>query len=159
MGELAEQVPYLEWRHSDYRDRTSCQDCHMPEVEGETDIASVVGLPHENVSRHVFRGGNFFMPRLLNAHRAELGVSALPQGLEAGEIDLELGARLEEHLEVEVRSVTATLGRGEPTEVARLSRLLEGLGVEVEAGSTVFVAARDSVEGYCGERFEATVGG
>ena len=32
-------------------------------------------------------------------------------------------------------------------------------GVEAEAGSTVFVAARDSVEGYCGERFEATVGG
>ena len=82
VGELAEQVPYLEWRHSDYRDRTSCQDCHMPEVEDETNIASVVGLPHENVSRHVFRGGNTLMPRILNRHRAELGVVALPQELE-----------------------------------------------------------------------------
>jgi hypothetical protein len=31
--------------------------------------------------------------------------------------------------------------------------------VKAQAGSTVFVAARDSVEGYCGERFAATVGG
>ncbi len=58
VGELAEQAPYLEWRHSDYRDKKSCQDCHMPEVEGETKIASVVGLPHERMSRHVFRGGS-----------------------------------------------------------------------------------------------------
>jgi hypothetical protein len=31
-------------------------------------------------------------------------------------------------------------------------------GVDVEAGSTVVVAARDSVEGYCGERVTVTVG-
>ncbi len=82
VGELAEQVPYLEWRHSDYRDKKSCQDCHMPEVEGETKIASVVGLPHEGMSRHVFRGGNILMPRILNAHATELGVAALPQELQ-----------------------------------------------------------------------------
>jgi hypothetical protein len=81
VGELAEQVPYLEWRHSDYRDQKSCQDCHMPEVEGETKIASVVGLPHEGMSRHVFRGGNILMPRILSAHAIELGVAALPQEL------------------------------------------------------------------------------
>jgi hypothetical protein len=82
VGELAEQVPYLEWRHSDYRDKTSCQDCHMPEVEGETKIASVVGLPHEGMSRHVFRGGNILMPRILSRHASELGVVALPQELQ-----------------------------------------------------------------------------
>ena len=82
VGELAEQVPYLEWRHSDYRDKKSCQDCHMPEVEGETKIASVVGLPHEGMSRHVFRGGNILMPRILSAHATELGVAALPQELQ-----------------------------------------------------------------------------
>jgi hypothetical protein len=81
VGELAEQVPYLEWRHSDYRDKKSCQDCHMPEVEGETRIASVVGLPHEGMSRHVFRGGNILMPRILSVHATELGVAALPQEL------------------------------------------------------------------------------
>ncbi len=32
-------------------------------------------------------------------------------------------------------------------------------GVEVDAGSTVIVAARDSVEGYCGDRLTVTVGG
>lgn len=32
-------------------------------------------------------------------------------------------------------------------------------GVEVAPGSTVVVAARDSVEGYCGERLTVTVGG
>jgi hypothetical protein len=82
VGELAEQVPYLEWKHSDYRDRKSCQDCHMPEVEGETRIASVVGLPHERMSRHVFRGGNILMPRILGRHATELGVVALPQELQ-----------------------------------------------------------------------------
>ena len=45
-------------------------------------IASVVGLPHERVSRHVFRGGNVLMPRILNRHRDELAVAALPQELE-----------------------------------------------------------------------------
>jgi hypothetical protein len=78
VGELAEQVPYLEWRHSAYRDEKSCQDCHMPEVEGEMAIASVVGLPHEGMSRHVFRGGNVLMPRILSRHATELGVAALP---------------------------------------------------------------------------------
>ena len=81
VGELAEQVPYLEWRHSSYRDEKSCQDCHMPEVAGEMRIASVVGLPHEGMSRHVFRGGNILMPRILSAHATELGVAALPQEL------------------------------------------------------------------------------
>jgi hypothetical protein len=34
------------------------------------------------VSRHVFRGGNFFIPRILNTHRKELAVAALPQELQ-----------------------------------------------------------------------------
>jgi hypothetical protein len=54
----------------------------MPEVEGETKIASVVGLPHEGMSRHVFRGGNILMPRILSRHATELGVAALPQELQ-----------------------------------------------------------------------------
>jgi hypothetical protein len=82
VGELAEQVPYLEWRHCDHREKKSCQDCHMPEVEGEAKIASVVGLLHEGMSRHVFRGGNILMPRILSRHATELGVVALPQELQ-----------------------------------------------------------------------------
>jgi hypothetical protein len=83
VGELPEQVPYLEWLHSDYRDRKSCQDCHMPVIEGETKFASVMGLLHEGVSRHAFRGGNILMPGILSRHAAELGVAALPQELQS----------------------------------------------------------------------------
>jgi hypothetical protein len=83
VGELPEQVPYLEWRHSSYYETRSCQSCHMPVVDGETQISGVMGVPRQEVSRHVFRGGNFFVPRLLNHDRVELGVKALPQELES----------------------------------------------------------------------------
>lgn len=78
-----EQVPYLEWRHSAFRSEGSCQSCHMPVVEDSVAIASVLGVPRTGFSRHVFRGGNFFMLRMLNRYRSELGVAALPQELDA----------------------------------------------------------------------------
>jgi hypothetical protein len=81
IDDFPEQVPYLEWKHSAYYKKKSCQSCHMPVVEGEAPIAGVLGKPRENVSRHVFRGGNFFMPKILNRYRGELGVDALPQEL------------------------------------------------------------------------------
>jgi hypothetical protein len=81
VGELAEQVPYQEWLHSDYRSTQSCQDCHMPELAQEAPISSVLGVPRPGLSQHTFRGANAFMLRLLNRHRAELGVTALPQEL------------------------------------------------------------------------------
>ena len=43
IGELPEQVPYLEWKHSAYYNKQSCQTCHMPVVEGKTHITGVVG--------------------------------------------------------------------------------------------------------------------
>lgn len=83
VGELPEQVPYLEWRHSAFRQERSCQSCHMPAVTAPTRIASVLGEPREGLGRHTFLGGNFFMLRMLNRYRSELGVEALPQELEA----------------------------------------------------------------------------
>jgi hypothetical protein len=83
IGELPEQVPYLEWRHSAFRGERSCQSCHMPVVDRPTPIASVMGQPREGLSRHTFVGGNVFMIRLLNRFRTELGVEALPQELES----------------------------------------------------------------------------
>lgn len=71
-----EQVPYLEWRASEFADERSCQDCHMPVLAEEVPIASVLGVPRSEVSRHVFRGGNFFMLGMLARHRDELGVEA-----------------------------------------------------------------------------------
>jgi hypothetical protein len=82
LGELPEQVPYLEWLHSDYRGTRSCQDCHMPAVPQAVPIASVLGAPREGFSRHTFRGGNFFIERLLNRFRGELGTPAPSQELE-----------------------------------------------------------------------------
>ena len=83
VGRLPEQVPYLEWRHSAFREERSCQSCHMPVVESPTPMASVLGEPRSGVARHAFRGGNAFMLRMLNRYRVELGVEALPQELEA----------------------------------------------------------------------------
>jgi hypothetical protein len=81
IGELPEQVPYLEWKHSDYYGTQGCQSCHMPQLQESMPISSVLGESRKNFSRHVFRGGNFFMPRVLNRHRKELGVVALSQDL------------------------------------------------------------------------------
>jgi hypothetical protein len=83
VGELPEQTPYQEWLHSDFRNRQSCQYCHMPVVEDAVPITRVFGEPREGFSRHVFVGGNFFMQRLLNRFGADLSVAALPQELEA----------------------------------------------------------------------------
>jgi hypothetical protein len=83
VGELPEQVMYLEWRHSAFASERSCQSCHMPPVTGPTPISSVVGQPRDNLARHTFLGGNVFMLRLLNRYRDELGVEALPSELEA----------------------------------------------------------------------------
>jgi hypothetical protein len=83
IGRLPEQVPYLEWRHSAFRGERSCQSCHMPAVREPTPIASVLGVPREGMGRHTFLGGNFFLLRMLNRLRTELGVEALPQELDA----------------------------------------------------------------------------
>jgi hypothetical protein len=83
VGELPEQVPFLEWLHSDYRDEQSCQSCHMPRVGAETPISSVLPNPRPDVRQHVFRGGNFFVPRMLNLYRDELATVALPAELDA----------------------------------------------------------------------------
>jgi hypothetical protein len=82
IGEFAEQAPYLEWRESAYKESDSCQSCHMPEVEVPVPISSVLAEPRENVSRHVFRGGNVFMLKLLNKYRDELGVTTPTADLE-----------------------------------------------------------------------------
>jgi hypothetical protein len=82
-GRLPEQMPYLEWQQSEFAAKASCQTCHMPVVDGQMPIAAVLGQPREGYSRHSFRGGNFFMLRMLNRYRDELGVRALPRELDS----------------------------------------------------------------------------
>jgi hypothetical protein len=98
-GTLPEQVPYQEWQHSDYVETDSCQSCHMPRVAGDAPITSVHSQAHQDVSRHVFVGGNAFLLRILKDHSKELGVIATPEELEAS------AKRTEEHLGTQTASV------------------------------------------------------
>ena len=84
IGSLPEQMNYQEWHHSDFiREERGCQSCHMPVAAGPIRSASVLGDAREQLSTHVFVGGNAHMVRLLNRYRTELGVAALPSELEA----------------------------------------------------------------------------
>ncbi|HWR49981.1 MAG TPA: hypothetical protein VN428_02670, partial [Bryobacteraceae bacterium] len=83
IGELPEQTPFVEWLHSSYKDKQTCQSCHMPVVQEPVPITRVFGEPREGLSRHTFVGANFFMLRMLNKYRDELEVAALPQELAA----------------------------------------------------------------------------
>ena len=84
VGSLPEQMNYQEWQHSAFRkEERSCQSCHMPPVAGPVRISSVLGDTRDQLSQHVFVGGNAFMVRMLNRYRSELGVAALPSELEA----------------------------------------------------------------------------
>ncbi len=121
-----EQSPFLEWQASSYAEggerEHSCQDCHMPEVGEDVPVTRVLGRARPEVSRHVFRGGNFFMLRMLNRYRDDLGVTALPQ-------ELELAAdRTVDHL----RTATATLEIGDP--IVQAGRLEATVTVRNQAG-------------------------
>ncbi len=78
-----EQMPYLEWLESDYREKQSCQSCHMPLVDEPVRITSVLGVPREGLRRHQFVASNFFMQRMLNRYRDDLSVIAPPEELTA----------------------------------------------------------------------------
>ena len=84
IGEFPEQMPFLEWKHSAFvAEERSCQSCHMPLVEEETPIASVLGAPRKGFARHTFVGGNFFMQRMLNRYRDELALTAPANEMDA----------------------------------------------------------------------------
>jgi hypothetical protein len=100
IGSLPEQMPYQEWLASEFKDKQSCQNCHMPVVEEDTRIAVTLGLPREKMARHTFVGGNFFMQRMLNKFRNELGVWALPEEFEAA------ATRTVEHLKANTAKVS-----------------------------------------------------
>jgi cytochrome c551/c552 len=80
LGVLPEQMPFLEWKHSDYPAKNqTCQSCHMPEVAGDAPITAILPVLRQGMHQHVFVGGNFFMQRVLNQYRGDLGTEALPQ--------------------------------------------------------------------------------
>jgi hypothetical protein len=100
IGEFPEQVPYEEWRHSAYSKQRSCQSCHMPVVDEDVAVTSLLGVPRAEVSRHTFVGGNFFMKGILNRNRTELSAAALPNELSAS------AERTKDHLKSEAARIS-----------------------------------------------------
>jgi len=82
-GRFPEQMPYLEWQHSDYHDKQTCQQCHMPAIDEPAPVATLGSPPHDDVRLHSFTGANFFLQEMLNTHHDELAVSAAPAALTA----------------------------------------------------------------------------
>jgi len=76
-------MPFLEWQHSDYPQKNSCQSCHMPQVEESAPIAAVLGEPRQGMRQHTFVGANFFILSVLNSYRNDLSVTAMPAELTA----------------------------------------------------------------------------
>jgi len=106
LGLFPEQVPFLEWLHSDYPKKNTCQFCHMPEVQEEAPIAAVLGVLRQGVRQHTFVGANFFMLNLLNLHRDELAVEALPTELNA-EVDRTTDFLRSQSARVTIRNIAA----------------------------------------------------
>jgi hypothetical protein len=76
-GEFPEQVPYLEWQHSQYEQTHACQDCHMPPAQGGVRLASVGGGPPRSpFGQHLFIGGNVYLLSLLQTFGEAHAVTA-----------------------------------------------------------------------------------
>ena len=110
IGSLPEQTPYQEWLHSDYRDKTSCQSCHMPEVQGVAPATAVLGELRPGLHRHTFVAANFFMLRMLNQYRQDLSVQALPQELTKASDDTVTFLQ-SESARLSIRNIEATSNR------------------------------------------------
>ncbi len=83
IGQFPEQMTYLEWLHSDFHEKQTCQQCHMPAADGSMTVSTVLGTPREGVRRHTFIGANAFMLGILGTHRDELAVTVQPAALNA----------------------------------------------------------------------------
>jgi len=110
-----EQMPFQEWQHSDYANKQTCQDCHMPVVNEAVEVTALYGQPREGMHRHVFVGSNFVMEGMLQDHRAELATEAQPE-----EMDRAM-KRTSEFLKTQAAKVTIT----------RVDATSNGLAVDV----------------------------
>ena len=163
IGEMPEQVPYQEWLHSDYKDAMTCQACHMPVVQENVPITSVLGEPHPGFSRHVFVGGNFFMQRLMNLQRNDLAMLALPEDmdsaagrtiahLQSSAANLTIKSLEVRHGRLEaVISVENLTGHKLPTAYPS-ARMWLHVTVRDRDGQVLFESARSIQRLHCGKR-------
>jgi len=82
-GEFPEQMSYLEWVYSGYRDEQTCQDCHMPHAQGGVTLSMTGGKLRSPFARHVFVGGNTFIHRVFQQFGDEMAVTASSANFEA----------------------------------------------------------------------------
>ena len=82
-GMFPEQVSYLEWFYSSYRQTTTCQSCHMPHAQGGVRISTTSVQPRSPFSEHIFIGGNSYILGMLSTFGEELGVTASEAQFEA----------------------------------------------------------------------------
>ncbi|HTC63051.1 MAG TPA: hypothetical protein VK709_09430 [Candidatus Saccharimonadales bacterium] len=115
LATFPEQVPFQEWQHSDYANKQTCQDCHMPVVNEPVAITALYGKPREGMHRHVFIAANFVMEGMLQDHRDDLATEA-----QAGELDAAM-RRTDEFLKTQAAKVTIT----------RVDATPDGLSAEV----------------------------
>lgn len=78
---------YLEWLHSDYREKQTCQQCHMPAVSERAPVAGLGSPAHDGVRLHSFTGSNFLVQEMLNTHRDEFAVVATPADLKTASVE------------------------------------------------------------------------
>ena len=83
VGEFPEQVPYLEWFYSDYRQGPTCQGCHMPEAQGGVKVSVTSPNLRSPFAQHTFWGGNAYILGMLQAFGEELELTASAAQLEA----------------------------------------------------------------------------
>lgn len=83
VGEFPEQALHLEWQHSGYRERQSCQDCHLPAAQGPVSLSVTGSEPRSPVLKHTFVGGNVFMLDILRLFGTDLAVTASDEQIQA----------------------------------------------------------------------------
>ena len=74
VGLFPEQTALLELEASNIN--RSCQDCHMPVLDGEVEISTIAGEPRADVNRHLFVGGNEYVLSILSVFGEEMGLTA-----------------------------------------------------------------------------------
>jgi hypothetical protein len=82
-GTFPEQTVYQEWENSNYAGRTTCQDCHMPIIEGEVKHSSIIGDTFEYLRKHTFTGANAFVLKMLKVNADKLKVTAEDRHLDS----------------------------------------------------------------------------
>jgi hypothetical protein len=83
-GQFPEQMTYFEYYYSSFRNRTTCQGCHMPEADGGVKIALTSDTLRSPFSQHTLVGGNAYMLKMLDTFGEELGVTASSEHFRTG---------------------------------------------------------------------------